>query len=265
MITFKDKLVWVTGASSGIGQAMAIQLAAQGAKLIISGRKVNELDRLKTECLKVTSFCEIVPFDLSNPDDVLNAAKTVLTRFGAVYGLVNNGGISQRSLSYETPVEIDRKIMEIDFFSYITLTKSLLPSMMEKKEGFIAVTSSITGKFGFHQRSAYSSAKHALQGFFETLRIELIPFNIAVTVAYPGFVKTNISFNALEKNGQSHGIMDSHQDKGISADYCAKKYLKAIKKGKAEVIIAQKEWIMVYLKRFFPSLFFHFVSRVKPT
>jgi len=265
MISLKERLVWITGASSGIGQSMAKQLALQGAKLIISGRKIDELNQLKADCLKITSFCEIVPFDLSKSEEVIAAAKTVLEKFGPVYGLVNNGGISQRSLSYETPVEIDRKIMEIDFFSYVTLTKELLPTMIERKEGFIAVTSSITGKFGFHQRSAYSSAKHALQGFFETLRIELMPFNIAVTIAYPGFVKTNISFNAIEKNGQSHGIMDPHQDKGISAEYCAKKFIKAIKKGRAEVIIAKKEWIMVYLKRFFPKLFFYFVSRVKPT
>lgn len=265
MISFKDRLAWVTGASSGIGLSITRQLAQEGAKLIISGRRVDELNQLKSECLKYTAFCEIVPFDLSVPGEVLNAARTVLEKYGPVYLLVNNGGVSQRSKVYETPVEIDRKIMEIDFFSYVTLTKALLPSMMERKEGYIAVTSSISGKFGFHQRSAYASAKHALQGFFETLRIELQPFNISVTIAYPGYIKTNISINALEKNGKAHGVMDPGQDKGVSPDLCARKFISAIKKRRAEVLIGGFELVMVHLKRLFPRLFFALVGRVKPT
>ena len=155
--------------------------------------------------------------------------------------------------------------MEIDYFSHVALTKIVIKGMIEAREGFIAVTSSIAGKFGFHKRSAYCAAKHALQGFFETLRIEVKPFNISVTVVYPGFINTPISTRAINAEGKTYGIMDQGQNRGMSAQKCATKYLKAIVKRKPEVVIGGKELIMVYFKRFMPWLFFRLIPKIKPT
>jgi len=265
MVNFKDRLVFITGAASGIGKAITLQLAKEGARLIIADRALEDVKKVQEECLKHTPFCETITFDLNNPSEVTSAASSVLKKYGPIYLLINNGGISQRSLAFETPIELDRKIMEIDFFSYVILTKAFLPSMIERKEGYIAATSSLSGKFGFHQRSAYAAAKHAIQGYFETLRMELKPHGISVTIAYPGSINTNISVNAIEKDGSKHGIMDPAQSKGMSAEDCAKHYIKAIKKGRPEVLIGGKEFIMFHLKRFFPRLFFKLISKVKPT
>ncbi|RPH34401.1 MAG: SDR family NAD(P)-dependent oxidoreductase [Bacteroidales bacterium] len=265
MISFKNRLILITGSTSGIGKALVIQLAKEGANLIIADRDEAELNATKVECLKYTSFCETITFDLSNPNEVSQAASTVLEKYGPIYLLINNGGISQRSLAHETPIEIDRKIMEIDFFSYIILSKAFIPSMIEQKEGYIAVTSSLSGKFGFHLRSSYSAAKHALQGYYETLRMELKQHGISVTIAYPGSINTSISINAIEKDGSKHGVMDPAQSNGMSAETCAKHYIRAIKKGKVEVLIGGKEFIMFHLKRFFPRLFFKLILKIKAT
>jgi len=265
MITFKNRQVLITGASSGIGKAITMQLAREGAKLIIADRALEGLLALKSECLNYTSFCETITFDLFKPEEVTAAATEILAKYGPIYLLVNNGGISQRSLAAETPIELDRRIMEIDFFSYIILTKAFLPSMIQQKEGYIAVTSSLSGKFGFYLRSSYSAAKHALQGYFETLRLELKPNGISVTIAYPGSINTSISVNAIEKDGKPHGVMDPAQANGMSAEDCAKHYIRAIKKGRAEVLIGGKEFIMFHLKRFFPRLFFKLIGKIKAT
>ncbi len=262
---FKNKLCWITGASSGIGEALSVELAKQGAKLIISSNQPSELDRVCNTCIKYTKYCKQLAFDLSQPAEVELSAKKVLENYGTPYLLIHNGGISQRSLISETSMDLHRKIMEIDFFSYVMITKTVLPKMMEAREGYIVATSSISGKFGFPMRSAYASAKHAVQGFFETLRIEMLEHNIFVTVAYPGRVKTNISLNALKSDGTSHGKLDPGQAGGISPEKCAKKYIRAITKRKPEVLIGGKELLTVYIKRFAPRLFFRIVKNIKPT
>jgi short-subunit dehydrogenase len=264
-MNFKSKICWITGASSGIGKEISILLAKEGAKLILSGSNIDLLNQVSNECTMHTDFCKVVPFDLSKPEEVAKNAIEVVNTYGPIYLLVNNGGITQRSLAIETSVEIDRRIMEIDYFSHVAITKIVVPGMIKAKEGYIAVTSSIAGKFGFHQRSAYSAAKHALQGFFETLRLELQPHNVFVTLVFPGFINTPISVRALDSTGKPHGVMDSNQLKGMSAQKCAQKYLKAIKHKKPEAIIGGKELIMIYLKRFIPCLFFKLIGKVKAT
>ncbi|MDX9846686.1 MAG: SDR family NAD(P)-dependent oxidoreductase [Tenuifilaceae bacterium] len=262
---FKDKLCWVTGASSGIGEALAYELAKQGAKLIISSNDATELKRVQKNCLAQTTFCEAISFDLSNPSEVNTIAKDTVSRLGNIYLLINNGGISQRSLAHETPIEIDRRVMEIDFFSYLILTKAVVPGMISQGEGYIAATSSISGKFGFPYRSAYAAAKHAIQGYFETLRLELKPLGISVTIAYPGRVNTKISLNAITNEGKSHGVMDPGQANGISAEECARQYIRAIERRKPEKLIGGKELLMVHIKRLFPKLFFRIVGKISPT
>ncbi len=265
MVSFKDRLVWITGASSGIGKEITIQLAKEGAKLLISSNNPAELSDVAKICKDYTNFCVEIPIDLSNPQEVKQIADDTISKYGTIYLLINNGGISQRSLVMDTPVEIDRKLMEIDYFSYVIITKSVLPGMIDAKEGYIAATSSISGKFGFPLRSAYSAAKHAIQGFFETLRIEMLPYNVSVTIAYPGRIRTNISLHAIDQNGKAHGVMDPGQGNGLSAEECAKRYIKAIKKRKPEILIGKGELLAVHIKRLFPSLFFKIVHKISRT
>ncbi len=262
---FKNKVVWITGASSGIGEELAYLFAKDKARLVISSNDCAELERVKQKCLKYSNTCTVIELDLEQTSDIDTLTKKIIDELGQIDVLINNGGISQRAFSRETPIEIDRKIMEINFFSAIALTKSVLPFMLKKGSGHIAVTSSITGKFGFPLRSAYSASKHAVAGYFETLWFELKDNNIGVTVAYPGRVKTKISLNAIDKDGKAHGKMDAGQDTGISAEKCASKYYNAIKNNKKEVLIGGKELLMVYIKRFIPALHRRLVLKIDHT
>lgn len=264
MNLFKNKTVWVTGASSGIGEAVALAFAHQGAGLILSARRRGELERVQADCLAAGSpFCHIVLLDLASPSSIEDAAHVVLA-LGPVDILFNNGGISQRSLTIETPIENDRRIMEVNYFGNIALTKAVLPSMIARGTGRIVVSSSITGKFGFPLRSAYSASKHALHGFYESLQTELGRSGVGVTIIVPGRVVTNISYHALEKDGSAHGQMDPGQATGISAERCASQILKAIRRGRRETLIGGTETLMVYIRKFCPALFFWIAQRVKP-
>jgi len=262
---FKNKVVWITGASSGIGEALTYEFAKQGAKLIISSNQVDELERVKRRCMEMGSECYVQFLDMMEIEKMNLVTKELVDKFGGIDVLVNNAGISQRSLVEETPLEIDRKIMEIDYFGTIALTKAVLPYMIKNKYGYIAATSSISGKFGFPLRSAYSAAKHALHGFFETLRAEVYDYNIKVLLAFPGRIKTNISLNAINKEGKAHGKMDEGQNTGVSAEKCARQYLNAIRKDKKEVLIGSTELLMVYIHKFFPRLFYKLARKIKPT
>jgi dehydrogenase/reductase SDR family member 7B len=262
---FKNKTIWITGASSGIGEALAYKFAKLNANLILSSRREDELSRVAAKCTELGSQVSIFPFDLANSSQIEATAEKVLNTYKNVDILINNGGISQRSLVIETSLEIDRKIMEIDFFSGLILTKKLLPSMVQKKSGHIVVISSITGQFGFPLRSSYAAAKHALIGFYESLWAELHNQGIDVTIVCPGRVRTNISYHALTKSGEPHGIMDHGLNNGLSPEACASKIVKAIRNKKVLTNIGGKELLMIYLKRYTPWIFYKLVSRVKPT
>jgi len=264
-MNFKGKTVWITGASSGIGEQLVYACARRKAKLIISSNQESQLKSVKKNCEKMGAECFVVPFDLSKPKEVNDAGLIVLEKFKTIDVLINNGGISQRANVVETSMETIRKIMEINFMSAVTLSKLVLPGMIENGSGVIAATSSITGKFGFPLRSAYAASKHAVLGFFETLRLENKDNNIQVTVAIPGRVRTDISVNAVTGKGAVYGKMDDGQSGGISAEDCAEQYIKAIEKNKKEVLIGGKELMMVHIKRFFPALFNRMATRIKAT
>jgi len=261
---FKDKIIWITGAASGIGEALAFKSVEYGGKLILSDIDETRLSKVAATCETSGASILNLPLDLSSRASIEKAVRVAMDHFGRVDVLINNGGISQRSLTWETPLEVDFKIMNINFFGAVLLTKAVLPEMMEQGGGYIAATSSITGKFGFPLRSAYAASKHATQGFFETLGIELKDRNISVTIAMPGRVQTNISLNALTRDGKPHGKMDPGQATGIPADLCAKKYLDAVYKRKPEVLIGGKELMMVHIRRFFPRLFYRLARKIKP-
>lgn len=253
MYNFSNKVVWITGASSGIGEALAYAFAAEGAKLVLSARRVEELERVKKACGKASSVL-ILPLDLGSGQDFKSETQQVIKAFGQIDILVNNGGISQRGLAKDTDMAVDRRIMEVNFFGTIALTKAVLPYFIQQKNGQIVVISSIVGKIGVPLRTAYSASKHALHGWFDALRAENWENNLKVLLACPGFVRTQISINALASDGSKHNKMDETTDKGLSPDFTAQAILKAIKKGKDEIVISgSRERLGVWLKRLFPA------------
>jgi dehydrogenase/reductase SDR family member 7B len=260
MSFFQNKVAWITGASSGIGEALALELNKRGAKIIISSRKREDLEKVKQQCPE-PRYVVILPMDLEKPEQIAEATNTALHAFGQIDFLFNNGGLSQRSNAADTSIEVDRKIMEINYFGNIALSKALLPHFRMRKTGHIIVTSSISGKFGFYLRSAYSASKHALHGFYESLRLEEEENGLKVLMVCPGKVATDISMNALTGEGKVHAKMDKATAGGISAAQCANEILKAVEKNKEEVFIGGREIKAVTLKRFFPKWFGRVIRR----
>jgi short-subunit dehydrogenase len=260
---FTNKTIWITGASSGIGRAVALEFSKENTKLILSDIDESGLIDVAAACEKNGSTTIIVPMDLSNEKSVSEAAQKVLERNIKIGCLYQFAGISQRSLVSETPLFVDRRIFEINFFGAIALAKAVLPEMIKNGGGQLAVTSSLVGKFGFPQRSSYSATKHALHGFFESLRAENKQNNILVSIFIPGRVKTNISVNAITKDGKTHGKMDAGQDTGISPEKAAKIIYRGLKREKKEILVGGKELIMVHIRRFLPRLYYYLSSRIK--
>lgn len=257
---FSDKVIWITGASSGIGLALAQQCARNGAKLILSSRSKDKLESVKNS-LENAEHHLVLSLDLENSTNFQELAKLAFGHFGKIDILINNGGLSQRSEAWETPLSVDRKLMEINYFGNIALTKAVLPYFQKQKQGQIAVITSIAGKFGFYLRSAYSASKHALHGFYESLSLEEAHNNIHVTLLVPGKINTPISMSALNEKGESHGEMDHNQATGMPAEICADKILNAIEKKKSEVLIGNKEIKAVTIKRYFPKLFWKIIKK----
>ena len=260
---FKDKCVWIVGASSGIGRALTIELSKHKAQLIISSRNEDALLKLKEICEKNGCKCAIIPLDLADSQSLKNKADLAYSQYKKIDFVILNGGISQRSYINETPLAIDRKIMEVNYFGNIAITKAVLPYMIQQQSGHIATVSSIVGVFGFPLRSAYSASKHALHGFYESLRIEHLKDNIKVSIIIPGRVKTNISVNAIDKNGLAYNKLDKGQADGISPEKAAIDILKGLRKEKKEILIGRAELIMVYLKRFSPFIFSKIANKIK--
>jgi len=262
---FKNKVVWITGASSGIGKAIAIELAKQEARIIISSRNVKKLEATKEACA-FSERIKILPLDLEDYHQMDQVVKKAITLFGEIAILINNGGISQRSLAIDTAIAIDERIFKTNYFGTVALTKALLPYFVARKRGHIAVVTSVVGKIGTPLRSSYAASKHALHGFFDSLRAEVHTDNIKVSLICPGYVKTNVSINALTADGSKQNTMDKATEKGLLPEYFAKKMLKAIAKEKQEVVIGGKlEVLAVYLKRFFPTILAKMISKIDVT
>jgi short-subunit dehydrogenase len=261
---FENKVIWITGASSGIGEELAIQLDKLGARLILSARNQIKLENLR-ESLINKDHHFVLPLDLEKSEEFDKKAIQVFDHFGRIDILVNNGGISQRANAFETSMEVNRKIMEVNFFGNIALTKAVLPFMQRQKLGQILVISSIAGKFGFFLRSAYSAAKHALHGYYESFALEEEHNGISVTIVCPGKINTPISTNAINAEGNKHGIMDHNQETGMPVDVCVNQILKALQSNKREVLIGNKEIWAVRIKRFFPWLFWKIIKKQSAT
>lgn len=255
METFDNKTVWITGASSGIGEALAYDLAKKGARLILSARNQVELERVRQHCVAPEKHV-VVPLDLEQYDILEEKALNVWNGHGPIDILINNGGLSQRYRSLDGSLALDKKIMDINYFGTIALSRPVVKKMVERKTGHIAVVSSMLGHYGIQTRTAYSASKHALKGYFESLRNELYKTNVHITMIYPGFINTHISENALMANGASYGAMDKSHKTGISVSKCAQKITQAICRQQAVVYISGfKERFGLFMARYFPALF----------
>ncbi|RNL50236.1 SDR family oxidoreductase [Pedobacter jejuensis] len=259
-----SKIVWITGASSGIGEALVYQYFKAGDKLIISGRNRDELFRVKGNCQNYFNV-HVLPFDLSETSMLQAKAEDATKIFGKIDLLINSGGVSQRGLALDTSLETEQQIMNTNFWGTVGLSKAVLPLMIKNGGGQIVVVSSLVGKFGTKLRSAYAASKHALHGYFDSLRSEVYDKNIDITIVCPGFIKTKVSVKALTANGTEQGTMDDAQANGMSAEECAKQIVAAVKAKKEEVYIGGKETKAIFLKRFFPAYFSKKVRAAKVT
>jgi dehydrogenase/reductase SDR family protein 7B len=261
---YQNKVIWIVGASSGIGESLCYNLSKLGAIIVISSRNSEQLYKLKKK-LEHPDKHLVLQLDLEKQDEFQGHLFQVINTYGKLDILFNNGGLSQRSEVKETSIEVDRRIMEINYFGNIALTKIVLPIFHKQGHGHIVVTSSIAGKFGFYLRSAYSASKHALHGYYESLALEEIKNNITITILCPGKINTPISTNALTGKGETHNIMDHNQKTGMPVEECVRQILKAVEKKKREVFIGNKEILAVYIKRYFPNLFWKIIQKQKAT
>lgn len=253
MTYFQGKTVWLTGASSGIGLAMAQQLAEAGAHLILTSRRAEALEQVRSS-LTHPERHQVLALDLAQPEAAAEQAQQVLGD-QVIDILINNAGVSQRSLIIDTDMKVYRQLMEIDYFGVVALTKLVLPRMLERQAGHIVTVSSVAGKVGTKLRSGYNGAKFGVIGFMDSLRAETAKDGLVVTSILPGFINTQVAHNSLTGDGSSLGHEDPDNAGGISAELCAQKSLQAIAKQKAEVVVGSGlSKLAPFLQRFFPGL-----------
>lgn len=263
-MNYKDKTVWITGASSGIGEALAYALSMQGAKLILSARDEIQLKLVQKNCTN-SRIHKIVVLDLSKSSKFEGLVNDTIEDFGNIDILINNAGLSQRCMVKDAGVDVHRKIMEVNYFGTVALTQALLPHLLKQQYGGVITISSLVGKFTTPMRSAYSASKHAITAYMDSLRAELSGKGLQFTTIYPGFIKTNLTYKALLADGTEQNSMDDAQQNGMKASVCADAILKAYKKKKAEAFIGGKETYAVYIKRFFPKVFAKMIRKAKVT
>ena len=262
---FKNKVVWITGASSGIGEALAQALSANGAMLILSSRRSEELERVRKSCTNPGN-AKIITLDLLDTSSLAAKTAEAIAAFGHIDIMVHNGGISQRSLVSDTSMQVQRKVMEVDYFSYVELTNYLLPHFIQRNSGHFVVISSVMGKIGTPMRSAYAAAKHALHGFFDCLRAEVFNKNIQVTVITPGYIRTNVTMNAVRGDGSALAEVGENISNGLPADKAAQQILNAVGAGKFEAYVGKMggEKMALLLSRFAPNRLQKIVRKLIP-
>ncbi|HVS96258.1 MAG TPA: SDR family oxidoreductase [Puia sp.] len=265
MKSFTSQVVWITGASSGIGEALAYAFSAAGAKLLLSSRRIEELERVKRNCAH-PELARVLPMDLLDIASFETHVAEAIGAFGQVDIMVHNGGVSQRGLVVETELSVHRQVMELDYFSYVALTKALLPHFLERRSGHFVVVSSVMGKIGTPMRSAYAAAKHALHGFFDCLRAEVSPMGVRVTVLTPGYVQTNIAQHVLTKDGTPMGKTSENIEQGLPAAQAAQQILRAVARGAFEAYIGKRsgEAFALVLNRLAPGALMRMAPKLKP-
>ncbi|NKI32108.1 SDR family oxidoreductase [Croceivirga thetidis] len=254
------KVVWITGASSGIGEALTYELDKKRCKLILSSRKNEELELVRNNCQNPNNI-KILALDLLDFEGAPNITEQAWSSFGTIDYLINNAGISQRSLIAETEFEIYKKLIDVNYLGTVALTKALLPYFIRQNNGHFVTVTSLMGKFSSPYRSGYCGAKHALHGFFDGLRMEHEKDGVNVTLICPGFVQTNVAINALTGDGKPQNQEDEKTKNGLPPNIFAKRMISAIEKEKFEAYIGKKEVSGIYLKRFFPRMLHKVVLR----
>lgn len=255
MANFANQVVWITGASSGIGEALAVAFAQAGARLVLSARRKDELDRVAARCGGAQVL--VLPLDLTEPQGFDAATRAVLERFGKLDVLVHNGGVAQRALVKDTVMEVHRKVMEVNYFGAVGLTRCVLPSFLAQRAGHFVVISSVAGKLGTPLRSAYCASKHALHGFFDCLRAEVSDAGVAVSLICPGYIHTEVSKNALTGTGEPTGKTGKDIAAGASPEATARQILRAVAGRKSEVYVGNTlglERVALSLKRVAPGV-----------
>lgn len=264
MQDYREKVIWITGASSGIGEGLAYEFARQGARLVLSARRADVLETVRQKCANADQHF-VLPMDMTDTDSLAGRVEAVLTQCGRIDVLINNAGVSQRSLVKDTDLSVDRRIMEVDFFGPVALTKAVLPHMLARGSGQLVVVSSVVGLVATPYRSAYAAAKHAIAGFYDALRAEVHDSGLRVSVIYPGFVRSNVSLSALTGSGDAHGQLDGKQATAMSADDFARQAVSALAREENRIIIAGKEKVAVWLGRLSPDLLARVIRKVKVT
>ncbi|GAF59734.1 LOW QUALITY PROTEIN: 3-oxoacyl-[acyl-carrier protein] reductase [Psychrobacter sp. JCM 18902] len=258
----KDLTIWITGASSGIGAALSISFAKRGATIILSGRDEAKLVAVKNRC-KNSKNHFIIPFDITDSKQAKDVYKTAKAQAGQIDWLINNAGISQRALIMETTEEVERQIMEIDYFAQTRLTRLVLPDMIAQGGGKIVMVSSVAGLLGTQYRGAYGAAKAALHMWANSLRAELHEQGIEVATIFPGFIQTSISINALTGDGSAQGTMDEATNKGLTAATFAKQVIKAIKGEEYIIVAGTKEKLATTVNRLSPPKLYKLIRESK--
>ncbi|MFT6809139.1 MAG: dehydrogenase/reductase SDR family protein 7B [Saprospiraceae bacterium] len=255
----KEKIVWITGASSGIGAALAKEYHSKGASVILSARRTEKLNEL---ALGLKERVAVLPMDVTKIDEVDSKHSEAVALFGPIDILINNAGISQRGAVVDTDIKVVQRIMEVNFIGNVAVTKSVLPSMIARKTGTIVVISSLVGKLSTPFRSTYSASKHALHGYYDALRAEVASDGLQITVVCPGYIQTEISVHALNGKGGKHGVMDQNQEAGMEVNKCAKNIYKAVLSGKREFLVGGKETNYVLIRRFLPSMYHWLIAKM---
>lgn len=263
MESLEGKVVWITGASSGIGKALAAECALQGAQVVLSARRLEELEKVRISLLNPDHHISVA-MDITDEAQVRHAYEQVLDEKGCIDWLINNAGLSQRALIADTTMQTERAIMEIDYFSQVFLTKLVLPTFLAQKSGRIAYISSVAGLLGTQYRASYSAAKAAIHMWANSLRAEVAQDGVNVSVIFPGFVKTNVSFNALNGAGKAQAHQDEAIENGLEADDFAQKTVSALLKGQEYIVVGgRKEKLGVLVSRLSPSTLYKMIRKMK--
>lgn len=259
---FLNKVVWITGASSGIGEALAYAFAAEGALLVLSARREEELQRVAKAC----GNAYVLPFDMLSLAEHTDRLNDAIKTYGRIDYLVLNAGVSQRSFVKDTEFDVYRRLFEVNFFSIVSLTQAVLPVFTAQKSGVFVPIASVAGRISTPRRAAYGATKHALIGFFDSVRAEVFAEGIRVTTILPGYIKTNISLHAMNEKGEAYGKMDPNQAKGLDPNLTAQKIIQAILDGKNEFFVGGfLEGFGLFVKRFFPSIMPFMLRKIKNT
>lgn len=261
-MNLSDKVIWVTGASSGIGEAIAKELSKKKCKLILSSRRKEELERVAIGLGLPETDVMILPIDLEQHQLAEEWTQQVIDKYGKIDVLINNGGVSQESLALDTNAKVEQKIMNINYFGNVALTKAVAKIMQQQKSGKIAVTTSILGKFGLPGLTTYAASKHALYGFYDSLRLELRKDNISILLVAPGFINTNVTLNAITSDGSTFNKNSPAQQNGMKTDVFAKKFIKALTSNRNHKYIGSKELLAVPFKTFFPNIFYNIMFKM---